>query len=108
MSDLITLEPAFSLPGWRRSPPATLAFQLAARMANVMLTAQVQIAYACAVAASDNAARAAESVEQAWPDTPLRSLVARAYREQASQRARAARDVLARARRTCGLAYAAI
>jgi hypothetical protein len=77
-------------------------------MANVMLTAQVQIAYACAVAASQNAARAADCIERAWPDTPLRALVARAYREQASQRAQAARDVLARARRTCGLAYAAI
>jgi FixJ family two-component response regulator len=108
MNHLTAPEPAPTLSAWRRSPPATLAHQLAARMANVMLTAQVQIAYACAVAASQNAARAADCIERAWPDTPLRSLVARAYREQASQRAQAARDVLARARRTCGLAYAAI
>jgi FixJ family two-component response regulator len=108
MSHSTTLEPGFTLPARPRSSPATLAYQLAARMANVMLTAQVQIAYACAVAASRNAARAADCIERAWPDTPLRALVARAYREQASQRAQAARDVLARARRTCGLAYAAI
>jgi len=112
MSYLTTLkparEPAFSLPGWRRPAPATLPYQLAARMANVMLTAQVQMAYACAVAASENAARAADCIERAWPDTPLRSLVVQSYRAQASQRAQVARDVLARARRHCGLAYATI
>jgi hypothetical protein len=114
MSDLTIYQPDLALPAWRRlSPsmlpsvlPATLPYQLAARMANVVLTAQVQISYACAIAASENAARAADCIEQTWPDTPLRSLTAAAYRAQARARAQAARDVLARARRHCGLAYA--
>jgi hypothetical protein len=114
MSDLTIYQPDLALSAWRRlSPsmlpsklPATLPYQLAARMANVVLTAQVQISYACAIAASENAARAAECIEQTWPDTPLRSLAAGAYRAQARARAQAARDVLARARRHCGLAYA--
>jgi hypothetical protein len=108
MNDLTIHPPAFTLPAWRRLPPATPQYQLTARIANVMLTAQVQIAYAYAVAAGENAARAADCIEQTWPDTPLRSLVAQAYRAQASARAQQARDVLGRARRHCGLAYAAI
>jgi len=122
MNDLTIYQPDLALPAWRRpSPsmapsmapsmvpsmlPATLPYQLAARMANVVLTAQVQISYACAIAASENAARAADCIEQTWPDTPLRSLTAGAYRAQARARTQAARDVLARARRHCGLAYA--
>jgi len=114
MNDLTIYQPDLALPAWRRpSPsmvpskvPSTLPYQLAARMANVVLTAQVQISYACAIAASENAARAADCIEQTWPDTPLRSLTAGAYRAQARARAQAARDVLARARRHCGLAYA--
>jgi hypothetical protein len=108
MSDLTIQESVFTPRGWRGAAAARLPYQLAARMANVMLTAQVQIAYACAIAARDNATRAADCIEQAWPDTPLRSMVARAYRAQACERANAACDVLARARRHCGLAYAAI
>jgi len=114
MNDLTIYQPDPALPAWRRpSPsmvpskvPSMLPYQLAARMANVVLTAQVQISYACAIAASENAARAADCIEQTWPDTPLRSLAAGAYRAQARARAQAARDVLARARRHCGLAYA--
>jgi hypothetical protein len=86
--------------------PLTLSYQVAARMTNVALTAQVQIAYACAMAASENAERAAVCIEQAWPDTPLRSLVVRAYRDRALERTGQGREVLARARRWCGLAYA--
>ena len=87
---------------------ATLPYRLAARMANIALTAQVQVDYAVAIAASQNAARAADWIEQAWPQSPLRSMTVSAFRSQAQERARAARDVLARARRQCGLAYAAI
>ena len=87
---------------------ATLPYRLAARLANVALTAQVQVDYAVAIAASESAARAADWIEQAWPQSPLRSMMVGAFRSQAQERARAARDVLARARRKCGLAYAAI
>ncbi|HUD24693.1 MAG TPA: hypothetical protein VMQ45_03350 [Burkholderiaceae bacterium] len=85
---------------------ATLPYPLAARIANVALTAQVQMAYALAIAASENAERAATCIERTWPDTPVRSLVVQAYRIQARRRQDAARDVLARARQRCGLAYA--
>lgn len=107
MTDLtIPADPAV-IPGPVR-PASVLAlpYQFAARMANVVLTAQVQLAYAVAAAAGDNARRAADCVERTWPNTPLRVLVARAYRAQAEERERAARDVLARARAHCGLAYA--
>ena len=87
---------------------AMLPFRLAARMANLALTARVQVDYAVATAASENAARTADWIEQAWPASPLRSMTVGAFRSQAQERARAARDVLARARRQCGLAYAAI
>ena len=73
---------------------------------NVALTAQVQMAHSYAIAASENAERAADCIEQTWPDTPLRSMVVEAYRAQARERLQAAADVLARARRRCGLAYA--
>jgi hypothetical protein len=94
------------MPEHGPASPLTLTHQVAARMTNVALTAQVQIAYAYASVASENAERAAVCIEQAWPDTPLRSLVVQAYRDRALERKGAARDVLARARRWCGLAYA--
>jgi len=106
VTDLTIREPDFTMAGVRAAPVLTMPYPLAARMANVMLTAQVQIAYAAAIAASDNAQRTAEYVERAWPDTPLRSLVARTCREHARERQQAARDVLGRARGRCGLAYA--
>jgi hypothetical protein len=106
MTDLMTRVPAQTWPEYGRSFPFTLSYQVAARMANVALTAQVQIAYACAVAASESAGRAAACIERAWPRTPLRSLVVQAYRARASARKDAAREVLARARMRCGLAYA--
>jgi len=86
--------------------PMLLPYRLAARIANVAMTAQVQVAYALASAGSESAERAAACIEQTWPDTPLRSLVVQAYRAQARYREQAARDVLARARERCGLAYA--
>ena len=83
-------------PKGRRPVPIALPYQLASRIVNVALTAQVQMAYACAIAASENAEHAAACIERAWPDTPLRSMVVEA----------AAGQVLARARRRCGLAFA--
>ena len=107
MTDL-TIEPATHPAATRRGSayPITLPYQLAARVANVAMTAQVQIAYAVAIAASESAERAAACIERAWPDTPVRSLVVQAYRAQVRYRQDAARDVLARARQRCGLAFA--
>ena len=93
-------------PKGRRPVPIALPYQLASRIVNVALTAQVQMAHACAIAASENAERAADCIEQTWPETPLRSMVVVAYRAQARERLQAAGQVLARARRRCGLAFA--
>lgn len=106
MSDLLIQTAAAEPPKWKSWYTSSPPYQWVARIANVAWTAQVQIAHACAVAASENAERAAACVERAWPDTPLRSLVVQAYRVQACERRNAAREVLARARRRCGLAYA--
>jgi len=107
MTDSMIREPVCASPVVPPHPIA-LSYRLAARIANVALTAQVQIAHACAVAAGENAERAAECIEKAWPDTPLRALVVQAYREQARNRRQAADAVLVRARRNCGLAFARI
>jgi hypothetical protein len=77
-------------------------------MANAALTAQVQFDYAVATAASESAAHAADWIERAWPQSPLRAMAVSVFRSQARERAQAARNVLARARRQCGLAYAAM
>jgi hypothetical protein len=106
VADLTIQEPFCPTPSLRPPPAFSLPYQLAARIANVVMTAQVQVAYASAIAAGDNAHRAADYVERAWPDTPLRSLVARTCREHARERRQAASDVLRRARARCGLAYA--
>jgi hypothetical protein len=108
MPDWTIDKSAEALPGWSGSYPTSLPYHLVARMVNSALTAQIQIAYACAIAASETAERTAAYIEQSWPDTPMRSLVAQAYRSRARERAQAANDVLVRARRHCGLAYAAI
>jgi hypothetical protein len=102
----LTMGSVRTLSGWRRPPPVALPYHVAARIVNVALTAQVQMAHACAIAASENAERAADCIEQTWPHTPLRSMVVGAYRAQARERLQAAGEVLARARRRCGLAFA--
>ena len=106
MADLMFPEAARARPGLRQASASMRPHPFAARMANLVLTAQVQLAHAVAVGAADSAERVAECVERAWPDTPLRALVARTYRAQASERRQAARDVLRHARARCGLAYA--
>jgi hypothetical protein len=108
MIDLTTDGSVRTLPGWRRPDAVALpySYYLVARIVNVALTAQIQVAHACAIAASENAEHTAACIERAWPDTPLRSMVVQAYRARARERLQAAGDVLARARRRCGLAFA--
>jgi len=91
--------------------PASLALTslplaFGSRVANIVLNAQVQAAYACATAARLRAQNAAECVERSWPDTPLRHLVVEIYRAQAQSADVLAHEVLENARRHCGLAFA--
>lgn len=106
MIDLTTDGSVQTLPGWRRPGAVASPYHLVARIVNMALTAQIQVAHGCAIAASENAEHTAACIERAWPDTPLRSMVVQAYRAQARERLQAAGDVLARARRRCGLAFA--
>lgn len=86
--------------------PLDLGLGLGKRVANIVLTAQVQLAYACAVDARERALRTCEGIEKSWPATPVRALVLEGYRAQAQSAARMAREVLAGAQRRCGLAFA--
>jgi len=103
----ITLEkcstPAASHAGQQ---PASTALVLGRRVANIALTAQVQLAYGCAIEAQQRAQQAGERIRQTWPATPLRALVLDAYRLQARSAANLANSVLAGARQRCGLAFA--
>ena len=83
-----------------------LPLALSARMANIMFTAQVQVAYAYANDARQSAERAITNLEGSWPATPVRELLLNAYRAQAQSAEAMARNLLAGARRRCGLAYA--
>ena len=87
-------------------PPLAASGSMGSRMANMVLTAQVQVAYECAHCAHDSAQRAATHVIETWPDTPLRTIVLGAYKAQTDAAEAAMHDVLERARRTCGLAFA--
>ena len=93
------LSPSSGVPG---------AHALRARVANIALTAQVQVAYSCAQQASERARHAIAGIERSWPDTPLRALVLDIYQAQDSVAQMMARDVLRSARRNCGLAFAAV
>ena len=86
--------------------PLAASGSMGSRMANMVLTAQVQVAYECAICARDSALRATAHVIDTWPDTPLRTIVLGAYKAQVDAAEAAMHDVLARARRTCGLAFA--
>ena len=88
------------------SVPLSPGLGLGKRVANIVLTAQVQLAYACAVDARDRALRACDRIENSWPATPVRELVLDGYRAQAQSAARMARDVLTGAQGRCGLAFA--
>ena len=86
--------------------PTILPLVLGSRVANIVLNAQVQAAYACAVAARSRAQSAAACIERSWPDTPIRGLVIDIYRAQAQSADAMAHEVLEGARRRCGLAFA--
>jgi len=83
-----------------------LPLALGSRVANIVLNAQVQAAYACAIAAGNRAQSAAACIEQTWSDTPMRRLILQMYRAQAQSADVLAREVLQGARRCCGLAFA--
>ncbi len=90
----------------RAQAAVSLPQALGARLANIVLTAQVQLAYACAMDARSRALRTIDCITGSWPDTPVRRLVLDVYRSQARSADVVASDVLAGARRRCGLAFA--
>lgn len=79
---------------------------MGARAANIVLTAQFQVAYACAMGAAARARRARTYIESAWPATPVRQIVVDIYRAQEQSAESVASDVLVNARQRCGLAFA--
>jgi hypothetical protein len=99
-----TTEP--TAPRVRADETIRLPMVLSARVANLVMTAQVQLAYACAIDARSSAERALESMERSWPDTPVRQMLQDLYRAQAQSADLLARNVLAGARSRCGLAFA--
>lgn len=101
------LNPA-STAGGSAASPFGASLVLGKRMANILLTAQVQLAYACAIDAQERARKAQERIEQTWPPTAVRALVVDGYRVQAQSAGQLAREVLAGAQGRCGLAYARI
>ena len=86
--------------------PTILPLVLGSRMANIVLNAQVQAAYACAIAARSRAQQTVGCIERSWPDTPVRRIVLDIYRAQAQSADDLAHGVLEAARRRCGLAFA--
>ncbi len=83
-----------------------LPLALGARVANILYTTQFQMAYACAINARKSAERAIASIEASWPASPIRELTLDIYRAQARSADAMAHEVLAGARRNCGLAFA--
>src|SRR5271166_3156598 len=63
--------------------PLSLPLVLGRRVANIVLTAQVQLACTCAMEARERAVRAQDRIEKTWPATPVRALVLDSYRAQA-------------------------
>jgi len=86
--------------------PTSLPLAFGSRVTNIALNAQVQAAYACAIAARSRAQGTAACIERSWPDTPLRRFVLDVYRAQAQSADVLAHEVLHAARRRCGLAFA--
>jgi hypothetical protein len=87
---------------------ASLPLALSARVANIVYTAQVQMAYACADDARQSAERSIANIEGSWMAPPVRQLLLNVYRSQADAAAHLAEQVLANARQRCGLAYAPV
>jgi len=99
--------PAARIPDPMQAADEALRLPLAwgARVANIVGTAQVQWGYACADGLREGAERAIERIQASWPASPLRDMVEAAYRAQAQSAQAAAAQLLARARRNCGLAF---
>jgi hypothetical protein len=87
---------------------ANLPLALGARFANIAYTGQVQFAYACASRTRESAQRAIERIERCWPNSPLRELTLDVYRGQVASAEHLQEQVLAQARRNCGLAFASV
>ena len=85
---------------------SALTLAMGSRVANIMLTAQVQLAYACAIESRDRALRSGACIARSWPDSAVRTLVVDAYAAQARAAERLAGTVLDSARQRCGLAFA--
>jgi len=100
--------PAAALPAPLPASTVPMALALRARVANLALTAQVQMAYACTQQAHESTCQSIARIEQTWPDTPLRKLVLQVYRAQADCTRMMECDILASARRNCGLAFARV
>jgi len=88
------------------SPALQAPLALSARVANIVYTAQVQVAYACANQARQSAERSIASIEANWPSSPLREWLLNIYRTQARSAEAMGQELLASARRRCGLAFA--
>lgn len=95
-----------SAPVAQALEPTSLALTISSRVANIVLTAQVQASYACASAARARAQYTLSCIERSWPQTPVRALVLHIYRAQMQSADLLARGVLEAARRRCGLAFA--
>jgi hypothetical protein len=85
-----------------------LPVALGSRLANIVYTAQVQLAYGCADDARHSAERSIARLESSWLAAPVRDLLVEVYRSQADAAARMADQVLANARKRCGLAFAPV
>jgi hypothetical protein len=104
--EITTMYPDGTRPGAALSGALTVPVALGARVANLVMQAQVQFAYACAEDARERAQRSAALIEASWPNSPMREVLLGIYRAQADSAATAAGEVLANARRRCGLAFA--
>jgi hypothetical protein len=106
MNPMNLFDPAILAASPVASPVARAPAALGARVANIVYTAQVQMAYACANQARQSAERSIESIETSWPASPLREMLLNVYRAQARSADSIAQELLAGARRRCGLAFA--
>jgi hypothetical protein len=81
---------------------------LGARVANIFYTSQVQLAYACAERLRESAERSMQTIDDTWPSSPVREWTLEMVRAQAQSAERLAQELLAGARRNCGLAFAPV
>jgi hypothetical protein len=105
-ASMITLPRRAPAAALLRPPEARLPLALSARVTNIVYTAQVQVAYACASQARQSAERAIASIEASLPASPLREMLLNLYRAQKDSADAMAQQLLENARQRCGLAYA--